>query len=384
MRINKLKHLGAMVLSAALSGNVLADLNDGLVAYYPFDGNAKDESGNGNDGTVNGATLTEDRFRNAHGAYSFNGNEYIRFNNNFISFGEDKNFSVSIWVKIANRCSNSNYCGGILSKMGLSGVIEGYQIGYNNLGVLRFEYYPSNPPSTGTHFHGTTNIVDNSWHLLTITVDKVNDIIKIYTDSRLENTIAESWISGSTVTTNPLYLGMLRGQNFYFTGSIDDVRIYNRALSESEIQQLYNAKEDEEEKPPIEISSKASYDSSTNTLSLEGILVPFIDEFTGKETDNKGIFDAQLAEKTKLVFELIPWSINFKSMFEGEETSGYILYHHKTRTVDIPCFEVTTIAKLGDGIEGKTIYYKDVTMKQRHINYPIFHVEDMTETDSCN
>jgi hypothetical protein len=49
-------------------------------------------------------------------------------------------------------------------------------------------------------------------------------------------------------------------------------------------------------------------------------LVPYIDEFTGKETDNKGIFDAQLAEKTKFVFELIPWSINFKNMFEGKDT----------------------------------------------------------------
>lgn len=72
--------------------------------------------------------------------------------------------------------------------------------------------------------------------------------------------------------------------------------------------------------------SKANYDSKTKTLSLEGILVPFIDEFTGKETDKKGIFDAQLQEKTKLVFELIPWSINFKNTFDGENTSGYILY----------------------------------------------------------
>jgi hypothetical protein len=45
--------------------------------------------------------------------------------------------------------------------------------------------------------------------------------------------------------------------------------------------------------------SKAVYDSKTKTLSLEGVLVPFIDEFTGKETDNKGVFDAQLQEKTK-------------------------------------------------------------------------------------
>jgi len=132
-----------------------------------------------------------------------------------------------------------------------------------------------------------------------------------------------------------------------------------------------------------EVSSKAIYDSKTKTLSLEGILVPFIDEFTGKETDNKGIFDAQLQEKTKLVFELIPWSINFKNIFDGKNTSGYIFYDHKTRSVKIPCFEVTTIAKFGDGIEGETIYYKDVSMKQRHVNYPIFHVDDMTKTDSC-
>jgi hypothetical protein len=129
--------------------------------------------------------------------------------------------------------------------------------------------------------------------------------------------------------------------------------------------------------------SKANYDSKTKTLSLQGILVPFIDEFTGKETDKKGIFDAQLQEKTKLVFELIPWSINFKNMFDGDDTSGYILYDYKTRSVKIPCFEVSTIAKFGDGIEGEAIYYKNVNMKQRHINYPIFHVQDMTKTDSC-
>jgi hypothetical protein len=131
------------------------------------------------------------------------------------------------------------------------------------------------------------------------------------------------------------------------------------------------------------VSSQAIYDSKSKTLSLEGILVPFIDEFTGKETDNKGIFDAQLQEKTKLVFELIPWSITNKNMFNGDDTSGYILYDHKTRSVNIPCFEVVTTAIFGDAIEGETIYYKDVNMKQRHLAYPIFHVEDMTETNNC-
>ncbi len=70
-------------------------------------------------------------------------------------------------------------------------------------------------------------------------------------------------------------------------------------------------------------------------------------------------------------------------MLEGKNTSGYILYDYKTRTVEIPCFEVMTIAKLGDEIEGETVYYKDVSMKQWNKSYPIFHIKDMTKADSC-
>jgi hypothetical protein len=51
---------------------------DGLVGWWPFNGNANDESGNGNNGMVNGATLTEDRFGNSSAAYDFNGSEWIQ------------------------------------------------------------------------------------------------------------------------------------------------------------------------------------------------------------------------------------------------------------------------------------------------------------------
>ncbi len=63
-------------------GNLLAQVNldSGLVAYYPFNGNAKDESGNGNNGSVFGATLTMDRFGNDRSAYEFNGTD------NYISY----------------------------------------------------------------------------------------------------------------------------------------------------------------------------------------------------------------------------------------------------------------------------------------------------------
>ena len=76
-----------------------ADLNEGMVAYYPFNSDANDESGNGNDGTVYGATLTEDRLGKANSAYSFDGvDDYILVNHD-ISINFSEAISISIWVK---------------------------------------------------------------------------------------------------------------------------------------------------------------------------------------------------------------------------------------------------------------------------------------------
>ncbi|WP_069472085.1 fibrinogen-like YCDxxxxGGGW domain-containing protein [Candidatus Marithrix sp. Canyon 246] len=131
------------------------------------------------------------------------------------------------------------------------------------------------------------------------------------------------------------------------------------------------------------VSSQAIYDSKTKMLYLEGILVPFINELTGKISRKKGIFDAELKEKRKLLFELNFDSIKFKDMFDGEKVSGYILYNPKTRSVNIPCFKATTTSQFGDGFEGDIIYYQDVIMTSRHITSAIFGIEDLTETDSC-
>ena len=68
--------LTSVILSVC--GLAKADLNDGLVAYYPFNGDANDESGNGNDGTVNGATLTLDRNGVADSAFDFDGDDFIK------------------------------------------------------------------------------------------------------------------------------------------------------------------------------------------------------------------------------------------------------------------------------------------------------------------
>jgi len=94
----------------ALSGSVYADLNDGLVAYYPFNGNANDESGNGNHGTVNGATLTDNRFGNPNSAYNFDGsNDYIDAPTNF----GYTTFTVTAWIKL-----KTHQC--------YAGIVDGY------------------------------------------------------------------------------------------------------------------------------------------------------------------------------------------------------------------------------------------------------------------
>lgn len=84
---------------------------DGLVAYYPFNGNANDESGNGNNGTVNGATLTTDRHGNPNSSYNFRGFNYgdkITIpNNSSLSFSNE--ISISLWTKQASQSGMDEY-----------------------------------------------------------------------------------------------------------------------------------------------------------------------------------------------------------------------------------------------------------------------------------
>jgi len=72
--------------------------SNGLIGWWPFNGNANDESGNGNDGTVNGAVLTEDRFGNENSAYSFDGiDDFI--NAGYVNeISGSSQLSVSYWI----------------------------------------------------------------------------------------------------------------------------------------------------------------------------------------------------------------------------------------------------------------------------------------------
>lgn len=78
-RVLSVKQEGKVIFASPNAALLFGlSLNDGLIAYYPFNSNANDESGNNRHGTVNGSTLTTDRFDIANRAYNFDGNDWIK------------------------------------------------------------------------------------------------------------------------------------------------------------------------------------------------------------------------------------------------------------------------------------------------------------------
>ena len=99
---NKFYFIGVLFFCVGCLQTVIAqNLNDGLLAYYPFNGNAKDETGNGYDGNVTGATLDSDRFGTKKSAYKFSKNrQLITLNNTESKFNFLKSsYTISAWVK---------------------------------------------------------------------------------------------------------------------------------------------------------------------------------------------------------------------------------------------------------------------------------------------
>ncbi|MBW1691387.1 MAG: DUF1566 domain-containing protein, partial [Deltaproteobacteria bacterium] len=216
--------------------NEVSGMPKGLVAYYPFNGDANDESGNMNDGTVYGATLAEDRFGNSSSAYSFDGvDDQIKIpNDSSICFGSGP-FTISFWIE---TCSKE-----------ISLIID-KNYSYVASGYYRFKYFPdyvmfmisdAAHPSSNTNIVSDTAIKDGGWHHIVGVRDTDDGVMRIYVDGREDATPVEDTIIDSTDNSKPLSFGgpSVSGESFY-NGLIDDVRIYNRALSEPEVQSLYS------------------------------------------------------------------------------------------------------------------------------------------------
>jgi hypothetical protein len=211
--------------------------NDGLVAYYPFNGNANDESGNGNDGTVNGATLTTDRLGNANSAYSFDGvDDYIKvIESPVIDFQNSNSFTIAFWTKTSSPKPNISP---------IDKHIRGYASGYGFIFYLTYTYTCNYPGYldffVGGGFGDSCSngpVNDGLWHFIVGTYNSNDNSIRSYIDSTAQTDVDTR--KDDLETSADLFIG---GQDseMAFDGVIDDIRIYNRTLSEADIQALYN------------------------------------------------------------------------------------------------------------------------------------------------
>ena len=222
-----------------------AQLKEGLVAYYPFNGNAKDESGNGNDGEVNGATLTADRHGKSNNAYGFDGNDDSIVINEYDPFNALP-ITISFWAKskqpnqdagIIDRYMDGSYNGWCL-RMSNNGKIWPYYIGSVKSQIIG-KHHPTYPQ---TKQFETESLAASKWYHCVLTVDSIKG--NIYLNGQFQDDM--DWLGPPEKTSNntKLTIGHTpsgNGQKFPFDGSIDDVRIYNRALSADEVSALYDS-----------------------------------------------------------------------------------------------------------------------------------------------
>ncbi len=223
-------------------------VKEGLVACYPFDGNANDGSGNGNNGTVNGATLTADRFGKTNSAYRFDGvDDYIRIKNSDTL--NPKQITVSAWY-FATQSFSGDGNNVIIHKPYTSHTPPYYQwhlgVGgdqYNNSGNFSFDGCTAIPTAftTGGKKMGTTDVV-GKWNHITTSFD--GTVLKVYVNGKLEK-ISTTLPNSSPISSynTDVFIGkhgsLSRQSVDYTPGVIDDLRLYNRALTEAEIKQLY-------------------------------------------------------------------------------------------------------------------------------------------------
>lgn len=213
--------------------------NEGLVAYYTFDGNAQDMSGYNNDGVVNGATLTTDRFGMVNKAYSFDGNDWIRHTDSIASNVSSSNFTVSTWIKRTQAAINTNTLQPIFGKQENSGNYRGYLLRFLQDDRLEFITNYAQWYGNGSVI-STTNITDTEWHHIVAVLNGQEGKIKIYKDGSIIGSASGSNQYDLNTLTH-LYIGKQGNVNEYFIGNISDFHLYNRALSDTEIQALYNA-----------------------------------------------------------------------------------------------------------------------------------------------
>ena len=220
----------AITLALAVEAQAQSFLTNGLVAYYPFNGNANDASGNGYNGTAYNTTIVADYMGNPASAYSLNGiNAYIYFGP---ILPDMQAMTVSAWVNPSNDSNffvDADWAYGSDLTIGISSVGTG----------IRCDKPPA-PFETGYNFPLDVTIGE-SWNHLTWTL--TTNAIRVYVNGVLVGSSGN--LGGVDVGYHDFIIGTMElpqgsvGWAGYWQGAVCKLRIYNRVLSDAEAQALY-------------------------------------------------------------------------------------------------------------------------------------------------
>ncbi len=242
----------------------------------PFNGNANDESGNGNNGTNNGASLTEDRFGNANSAYYFSSAGCgTRIDANVNTSSIQTGLTISVWLKrVGNGC--------------ISPRILEFWPGSDGPGMAQWGWayeYPGEPNRIGlgsltsTGYSCAEAILEPSltdWIQIAYTNDGSNG--RFYYNGTLVSTLPSE---GNPILASNLAIGRMNHPAYdAFNGNMDDLGVWNRALSDAEITNLFNSN-----------STPCTANSSTvNATITEGATY----SFNGQNLTTAGTYTATL------------------------------------------------------------------------------------------
>jgi hypothetical protein len=244
------------LLSIKLHAQVLPSYvpKNGLIAWYPLDGDANDRSGNNLNGIVNGASLTVDRFGFSNQAYLFDGiDDFIDCGaNNLFNF-QSSDFTISCWVATAP----ANRSGCVLSKCTIGSENSYYLMDAENgvKGTNNYAWFAMKnansadggncaSPCSYPYYHNINsggNIKKNSWVHLVVIRDSKNRHL-FYRDGLLQTSFTPT-VRIMQKNNSNFFIGRLgTSSQERFLGKIDDIGIWNRALTDSEVAALFSVK----------------------------------------------------------------------------------------------------------------------------------------------
>lgn len=213
------------------------DLTTGLLVHYTYEGNTLDQSGNNINASISGSnsSYVDDRFQNPNAALNLNGSTYTTSGNPTQVGALTNQVTISMWIK--QTPSNWGFQTPLLNKWQNNGLyvgLDSYLAAPNQPNENRVRWRVNN----GTVVNSNTNVPHNQWHHIVCTYNGAQ--LRIYQNGVLTGQANHSGTITNTITN--LEFGRLANGfgSVFYRGDVDDVRLYNRALSLEEAQALFN------------------------------------------------------------------------------------------------------------------------------------------------